>query len=38
MSEEDLRLYYNYLYPFETITRWLTHNNTSQLAHRELSF
>ena len=33
-----MRIYYNYLYPFETVVRWLTHNNRSQLAHRELSF
>jgi DNA primase small subunit len=31
-------VYYNYLYPFETLVRWLTHNNHCQLAHRELSF
>lgn len=33
-----MQVYYNYLYPFDTIVRWLTHNNKSQLAHRELSF
>lgn len=38
MAEEELRIYYNYLYPFDTIVRWLTHNHKSQLAHRELSF
>jgi DNA primase catalytic subunit len=38
MAEEDLRIYYNYLYPFKTLVNWLTQNNKSQLAHRELSF
>lgn len=38
MAEEELRVYYNYLYPFETLVKWLTHNNRTQLAHRELSF
>ena len=38
MAQEQLRYYYNYLYPFDTITRWLTYENAYKLCHRELSF
>jgi DNA primase catalytic subunit len=37
-SVQDLELYYQYLYPYETIVDWLTYNNTRSLNHRELSF
>ena len=35
-----MRTYYNYLYPFSTITRWLSYDDSkdSPLMHRELSF
>lgn len=38
MQEEDLKVYYNYLYPFTTLVKWLTYNYSSNLMHRELSF
>ena len=38
MAEEQLLEYYNYLYPFDTLTRWLTYEHSSKLCHRELSF
>ena len=38
MSEEQLLTYYNYIYPFDTIVSWLTHNHKTPLMHRELSF
>jgi DNA primase catalytic subunit len=37
-SVQDLELYYQYLYPYETIVDWLTYNKTRALNHRELSF
>lgn len=31
---KNLDLYYQYLYPYETIVRWLTYNQTRPLNHR----
>jgi len=38
MSMDDLRYYYQLLYPYETIYNWLSYNGTLTFAHRELSF
>lgn len=38
MDTENLRYYYENLYPFELIYRWLTYNDTIPFIHRELSF
>lgn len=38
MDNENLRYYYENLYPFELIYRWLTYNDTIPFIHRELSF
>ena len=34
----SLKEYYENLFPFETLTKWLTYNHTSSFNKRELSF
>lgn len=35
---DNLRYYYEHLYPYETIYSWLTYNNKLPFGHREISF
>lgn len=38
MSSDNLRYYYQHLYPYDAMYKWLTYNDKVPLHHRELSF
>ena len=38
MSSDNLRYYYQHLYPYDAMYKWLTYNDKVPLYHRELSF
>lgn len=38
MHLDNLRYYYQHLYPYNALYKWLTYNETLPFEHRELSF
>lgn len=38
MQSDNLRYYYQHLYPYNALYTWLTYNDKIPLEHRELSF